>query len=164
MLVSDEAGEEGALPHSWQVQGFLPGGHQILLYREAELGLFDADSHGLRRIPLEEARKHLFIRWTELSPAGGFALVNLEQAPGVPFDRNEVVGPGYVVVDLKRGASVRIVNINCYGSRPQWVGEDRLLFQDHENKFRPWRHQPRRHRRAAAAGEMKFRRRPWTTR
>jgi hypothetical protein len=127
LLVSDHSGEKGLIPPLWHVKAFLPGGHQILLYGEGELGLFDADSHDLRRIPLAQASvMNMNIASVQLSPAGGFALVGL----GVPVESRHI-GTPIVIVDLRTGASLTLwtpSEANRIGPQNvRWLGEDRLL-------------------------------------
>ncbi len=90
LLVSGNADDKSLLPPSWNVKRFLPGGHQILLYGEAELGLFDAASHNLRRIPIAQATGRKIVA-VELSPTGGLALVRCDNPitsgkPGATFE------------------------------------------------------------------------------
>jgi hypothetical protein len=127
LLVSEDAGEKGLIPPSWKVKSFLPGGHQILLYSAGELGLFDADSHDLRRIPLAQASvMTMNIASVELSPAGGFALVGL----GTPVESRHV-GTPIVIVDLRTSASWTLWTPNeaaQFGQQNvRWLGEDHLL-------------------------------------
>ena len=127
LLVSEDAAEKGLIPPSWRVvfpSGFLPGGHQILLYGGTELGLFDADSHDLRRIPLTQADgKQIVV--VKVSPAGRFALVWF----GDPATRDEN-GGRIVLVDLSSGQTVsEVARIGSQFS--QWLGEDRLLSENY---------------------------------
>ena len=124
LFVSAEAGEKGLIPPSWKLNGFIPGGHQILLYRRAELGLFDAASHDLRRIPMAQAIR-LEIASVEVSPAGGFALVRCENrraAPEPGLTRTDII------VDLRNGTSSTIdVAAQPWQQWLRWMGEDHLL-------------------------------------
>ena len=123
-LVSAEVGEKGAIPSSWHVNRFLPGGHQILLYRDAEVGLFDADSRDLRRIPMPQASGR-GILGVALSPAGGFALVLFENtaASGKPGATIR-----YVIVDLHNASSQAVDEASgVWYQNLRWLGEDHLL-------------------------------------
>ncbi len=116
------SGEDGLLPKKWEVQGFIPGTHQILLYRTAEVELLDADSHDLRRIPLAQADGRRLAS-VELSPAGGFALVRYGDpvaSSGKPGARAR-----YLVLDLHKGASLA-VEVDWWQNL-RWLGEDHLL-------------------------------------
>ena len=130
LLVSDEAGEEGVLPDSWQVKDFLPGGHQILLYRKAELGLFDADSHDLRRIPMVQASGMQIVSVMS-SPAGGFALVGVGN---LDTSGNPRTMRMYVIGDLHNGTSGDVHEVFSPAWRPNvwWLGEDHLLSEEYD--------------------------------
>ncbi|MGD1000071.1 MAG: ABC transporter permease [Candidatus Brocadiia bacterium] len=128
LLVSENADEEGAIPSSWHVQGFLPVGHQILLYRDSEVGLFNADTHDLRRIPMPQASGR-GIYGAMLSPAGGFALVGC-------VNTATVGKPGatsrYVVVDLHNGSSQAVDEASrAWYQNLRWLGEDHLLSENY---------------------------------
>jgi hypothetical protein len=126
LFVSAEAGEKGLIAPSWKLNGFVPGGHQVLLYREAELGLFDAASHDLRRIPMAQA-SGMEIASVELSPAGGFVLVHCENprtAPEPGLTRKDFI------VDLHNGTSSTIDVANQpWKQRLRWMGEDHWLLE-----------------------------------
>jgi len=131
VLVTDNSSDKGLIPPLWQVKGFIPGSHQILLHSEAELGLFDADSHALRRIPIEGGAS---VNSVHLSPGGQFALVEYYSI---------VTGDGRVIhplsmVDLKGGASSNFSHVTMdkreiYPESPAWLGDDHLLF-----RAQPW--------------------------
>jgi len=115
LLVSDNAGEKGLIPPSWKVKAFLPGSHQILLYGDMELGLFDADSHNLRRIGLEDKSGFsIYGDPVQLSPRGGFVLVMCKSGTNL-------------VVDLRLGTSTRVDYQYL-----RWLGEDHLLSETNQ--------------------------------
>ena len=132
LLVSGDAAEagKGLIAASWRVSQFLPGGHDILLYRNeaqglhlvdseeqmgCELGLFNADTRKLRRIPLPKTWS--LISRIQLSPKGNYALVSLGQ------------GANYAVVNLESTTAISFPWANMW-----WLGEDRLLADSRESK------------------------------
>jgi hypothetical protein len=124
LLISGNEKENGLIPPSWHEQGFLPGGHQILLYSDMELGLFDADTHDLRRISMAQPSGRQ-IASVALSPAGGFALVGL----GNPLASGMRAGGAlmYAIADLHNGTSWPLTVDP--DQRAFWLGEDHLLLQ-----------------------------------
>ena len=133
LLVCAEGREKSAIPSSWQVKNFLPGGHQILLYRDAEVGLFDADSRDLRRIPMTQASSRQIVA-VALSPAGGFALVQCDNpaTSGKPGAISR-----YVIVDVHNGTSLAVDEATHeWWQNLRWLGEDHLLSE--ENGKMPW--------------------------
>jgi hypothetical protein len=127
------------------VNGFLPSGHQILLYRDeprglhvvdsedqmgfgCKLGLFDADSHDLRRISFTALKGTAgrVIESVQPSPSGEFALVRFRRPGGGPF-----AWPAYVVSDLRDGSAWNVLYaaVNTWPN-VRWLGNDRLLIED----------------------------------
>ena len=128
LLVSAEAGEKSAIPSSWHVNRFLPGGHQILLDRDAEVGLFDADTYDLRRIPMPQVDDRRILA-VSLSPAGGFALVACVNTAtsGKPGAITR-----YVVVDLHNGSPQAVdEGSGTWYQNLRWLGEDHLLSENY---------------------------------
>jgi hypothetical protein len=112
LLNSSNCEADGLISSSWHVMGFLPGSYKLFLYRDTELGLFDADSHDLRRIPLKVEAKIWTMSDAQLSPCGGFAIVRLAKATGETHS---------LVVDLRLGTSWDS------DASVKWLGEDHLL-------------------------------------
>jgi hypothetical protein len=125
-LVSENPEEKGLLADSWHIYGFIPRSHQVFLWSETEVGLFDADSHDLRRISLALIGG-LRIPSVQFSRSGRLALIRSVQPT-----RNALGEPGfesmYVIADLLSGTFWSIPEPSLAPwQQAWWLGEDRLL-------------------------------------
>jgi hypothetical protein len=124
LLLSADREEKGLLSPFWQVWGFVPGGHQILLSGNTELGLFAADNHELRQIPVAPGDGGI-IAQVELSPSGRLCLIRLGGA--------ELT---YAVADLRNGSIGSIREpFQTSWQVVRWLGEDHLLAQNRSGAF-----------------------------
>jgi hypothetical protein len=127
LLASPKRASEGFIADSWRICSFLHDSHQVFLYNEKEIGVFDVDSHVLRRILLHNETKSWVIDSVKLSPHDLCALVLYYSV----FDeRGNLVHP-FSVVNVEGGTCLDFTHVETdtgllTSQYVGWLGDEHL--------------------------------------